>query len=797
SGYGVKTTRRYQLGELLGKVSRHLLLMTATPHAGKQEDFQLFLALLDGDRFEGRFRDGVHSVDPAGLMRRMVKEDLLTMEGKPLFPERRAYTVPYELSPGEQGLYEAVTDYVRHEMNRADRLKEQGDGQRGTTVGFALTILQRRLASSPEAILRSLERRRARLERRRREMRADAARPPRLDADRFLSGVNVDTEIDDRLDDLVSEEREELEDDVADAATASNTRAELDTEIALLAQLEKNAHRVRHSGTDRKWSELRAILCDSDLTHDQAGTLRKIIIFTEHRDTLNYLVARIGELIGDRDAVVSIHGGVRREQRRAAQERFTQDARVRVLVATDAAGEGVNLQRAHLMVNYDLPWNPNRLEQRFGRIHRIGQTEVCHLWNLVASNTREGEVFHRLLEKVEQQRKAYAGKVFDVLGDAFDGQPLRGLLVEAIRYGDRQDVRARLHEIIDARVGEGLDELIAERALHAQVLATADVDATRQQLSDAEARRLQPRDIERFFRTAFGRLGGRIAAREGGRFEITHVPADVRARQIGNRVPVLARYERVTFDRAYTRLHGAVPADLLALGHPLVDTVVDLIVERHHGTLKSGTVLVDRNDPGQTPRLLVAMSQKIVNGHQPPATVSKRFDFVELTPDGKAADPGPAPYLSYEPLADGGTHALAAAVAAPWLIRSPEDLAIDWAVEHSLVEHLTAVEGRVLPRVARTRHHVRERLLSEIALWDHRHADLLEQESAGHKPATRSANAYRRARDLERRLAERLETLDAEARLALCPPIVEGVALVLPLGFVDLHTGRADTSAPR
>ena len=158
-GSELKKTKRYQLGELLGRHARHLLLMTATPHAGREEDFQLFLALLDTDRFEGKYRDGVHAVNTDGLMRRMVKEDLLTFEGKPLFPERRAYTVPYELSAAEQDLYDAVTQYVREEMNRADRLKQQGDAKRGFTVGFALTVLQRRLASSPEAILRSLERR--------------------------------------------------------------------------------------------------------------------------------------------------------------------------------------------------------------------------------------------------------------------------------------------------------------------------------------------------------------------------------------------------------------------------------------------------------------------------------------------------------------------------------------------------------------------------------------------------------------------------------------------------------------
>jgi len=525
-GSELKTTRRYQLGQLLGRVTRHLLLMTATPHAGKQEDFQLFLALLDGDRFEGRFRDSVHTVDPDDLMRRMVKEELLTMEGTPLFPERRAYTVPYELSAAEQELYEAVTQYVRDEMNRADRIREQGDGRRGATVGFALTVLQRRLASSPEAILRSLQRRRGRLVRRRREMTSlggsvgdDRTLQRRLDA---LLGRSDDADgLDDRLDDLAGAEVEDLEESVVDAATAARTIAELDAEIAILADLELVAARVRHAGTDRKWSELRSLLTDNTLTRDTDGNLRKIIVFTEHRDTLNYLVEQIGTLLGRDDAVVAIHGGIRREERRRTQELFMQDRQVRVLVATDAAGEGLNLQRAHLMVNYDLPWNPNKIEQRFGRIHRIGQTEVCHLWNLVAANTREGDVFVLLLAKIEEQRQAYAGKVFDVLGEAFTDQPLRQLLLEAIRYGDQPDVRARLHTVIDATVGAGLDRLIAERALYRAVLAKSDIDELRRALEEARIRRLQPHYVQAFFDAAFTRLGGRITPREAGRYEIS------------------------------------------------------------------------------------------------------------------------------------------------------------------------------------------------------------------------------------------------------------------------------------
>src|SRR5690606_35290240 len=170
---------------------------------------------------------------------------------------------------------------------------------------------------------------------------------------------------------------------------------------------------------------------------------QKLVIFTEHRDTLNYLQSRITTLLGREETVVMIHGGMGREDRMKAQEAFRHDPEVQVLLATDAAGEGINLQRAHLMVNYDLPWNPNRLEQRFGRIHRIGQTEVCHLWNLVADETREGDVYRKLLDKLEQARQSLGGQVFDVLGKLhFEGRPLRELLVEAIRYGEQPEVRA-------------------------------------------------------------------------------------------------------------------------------------------------------------------------------------------------------------------------------------------------------------------------------------------------------------------------------------------------------------------
>jgi SNF2 family DNA or RNA helicase len=440
-GGEIKYTKRYRLGQLLSTLTRHFLLMTATPHNGKEEDFQLFMALLDGDRFEGRFRDGVHTADVSDLMRRMVKENLLKFDATPLFPERIATTVPYKLSDAEARLYKEVTDYVREEFNRAEALEND---KRAGTVGFALTILQRRLASSPEAIYQSLRRRRERLESRLRDLqilhRGGEVAPALAEAVPTLDAEDVED-----LEEAPDNEVEAAEEEILDQATAARSIAELRTEIETLKRLETLAHAIRRTGEDKKWRELANLLSEifapaataketapvdigpQTVPRPTPSPSQKLVLFTEHRDTLNYLESRTTTLLGRRQAVVIIHGGMGREERMNAQESFRHDPEVRVLLATDAAGEGINLQRAHLMVNYDLPWNPNRIEQRFGRVHRIGQTEVCHLWNLVAEETREGDVYRKLLEKLEQARKALGGQVFDVLGRLqFEGRPLGG-----------------------------------------------------------------------------------------------------------------------------------------------------------------------------------------------------------------------------------------------------------------------------------------------------------------------------------------------------------------------------------
>ena len=581
-GGKLEKTKRFQLGEMLGDITRHLLLMTATPHSGKEEDFQLFLTLLDRDRFEGK---STKQRDINGVMRRMVKEDLLTFEGKKLFPERIAETVPYELTALEYDLYEDVTHYVREGMNRAESSAasartplaspspcSSADShpapRRSTGASYAVrsgwNARSRRSSTAPTPTptprstsarprLRRLQRRGDRGDRggtarrshrcadgRGAERRTDRARRPHQDGQagpRHRHRPQVDRTVHDPPRQRAHHRRERV------------------------------AAQVHHLHRAPRHPRLPPA---PDQRH----------------------------CIGKPDAVTAIHGGVRRGERRLITEEFTKNRDVQILLATDAAGEGLNLQAAHLMVNYDLPWNPNRIEQRFGRIHRIGQEEVCRLWNLVASNTREGEVFTRLLEKLDQMRQTYGGKVFDVLGEAFNETPLRNLLLDAIQYGERPDVKAKMHEVIDASVGDGLKDLLDERALASDHLAEADLQALRAAMDEARARRLQPHYIELAFKAAFTRLGGRIVKREQGRYEIANVPAHIRAASKG---PIATKYDRVTFDLARSSAEDLARADLLAPGHPLHDAVMDEAIRQFGGTLNRGTVLVSSTLGGAAP----------------------------------------------------------------------------------------------------------------------------------------------------------------------------------------------------
>ena len=786
-GSKLEKTARFRFAEKLGAHTRHLLLMTATPHNGKEADFQLFFSLLDSDRFYGKFRDGVHKVDTSDLMRRMVKEELVKFDGTPLFPERRAYTVNYTLSTIEAALYEAVTDYVKTEMGKADALK----GARKGSVGFALTALQRRLASSPEAIFQSLKRRRERLENRLREEKLGIRGKQALAE--TLAGVPEDDE------DLTAEEQEGLEETLIDDATAARTVVELEAEIVSLRGLEHQAKAVVASGQDRKWDELSRILQNNPEMRDAAGRQRKLIVFSEHRDTLNYLHGKIAGVLGNPDAIVTIHGGTHRDERRRIQALFRSDPDVRVLVATDAAGEGVNLQIANLMVNYDLPWNPNRLEQRFGRIHRIGQQEVCHLWNLVAKETREGDVYHRLLKKLEVESEALKGRVFDILGEVFEETSLKDLLLEAIRYGDRPDVRARLSQQLDQALDhDHLRTLLNRNALAQETMSAEQLFAVKEEMEKAAARRLQPYFVRAFFVQALDALGGTLHAREAGRCEITHVPHAIRERdrRITGRnrrehEPVLKRYSRICFNREAIQpldKPGVERAVLMHPGHPLMLALSDLLLERYANLLRQGAVLIDPADEGHDPALLFLLTHEIKSGDG--RVLSKRLQFVRVGADGQAVFAGWAPHLDLEPLPEAERPLLTQTLAASWISAGQEARAVALAAATLVPEHYNEVANRRIAQVDKTLAAVHERLSKEIAFWQDRWLKLKEDGEAGKDVRLNLQNVTRTIADLGSRLEGRQKELQAQRHVVNGTPVVLGAALIVPAGLMNRLRGE-------
>lgn len=797
TGGEVKYTKRFQFGRALAERARHFLLMTATPHNGKDEDFQLFLSLLDADRFEGAHREGMRAGNASDLMLRRIKEELYWFDGRPLFPERRAYTVSYPLSPAEADLYTAVTDYVREEMNRVERFV--ADQKKRMSVGFALQALQRRLASSPRAIWRSLKRRRERLEKRLEEEQLRARGLGNLNG----SGTAFETPSDDDLEEMPDEELAEIEEEAMDSASTAETIEELEREIESLSELEDKAFALCQAATDTKWKELASILGRPPVYDEASGRQRKILIFTEPKDTLDYLEEKIATHLGDAEAVKVIHGGVPRQQRRAIVAAFNDDPKVRVLLANDAAGEGVNLQRgAHLMVNYDLPWNPNKLEQRFGRIHRIGQTEVCHLWNLVAGETREGAVYERLLEKLETARAQLGGKVFDVLGEAFEGRKLRELLFEAVQYGEREDVRRKLFESVDGAVDTShLNDLTRRARLAEETMDAESVEALRHEMERAKARRLQPHFIKAFFMEAFSRAGGHIEEREADRYEILRVPAAVRLHDhlTGAGDPVLERYERVTFEKDRMRGEsGESQAALIAPGHALLDALIDMVRERLDAACQRGAMLVYDAAPFEQPRLL-AMIEHEVRDAVPradgrPRTISEEMQFVYIDSAGRTSDAGAAPYLDMRAPTDREQEKIKKLLEADWLSGDLLEKVRRFAGDTLAADHLDRVRKRRLAHIDKVEEQVKLRLQKDIAYWSRRAAHYALEIKAGKDKTLAKRQAEERAQRSSDRLELRLAALRREREISTGAPEVRGGALVVPAQLVaneeDMRSSR-------
>ena len=608
----------------------------------------------------------------------------------------------------------------------------------------------------------------------------------------------MDEEDLERLDDAYAtyEDIDEAEREVFNRATAARTVAELEAEIASLAQLQSLADKLRSSGEDKKWQEV-AELLNQEMFNDSSN--RKLIIFTEHRDTLHWLYKKVTDLVGSKFPVRMIHGGVTTDDRRKIQEDFQNDPRVRILLANDAASEGINLHRANLMVNYDLPWNPNRIEQRFGRIHRIGQTEVCHLWNLIAKDTREGDVYETLLDKLDQARQTLGGQVFDVLGKLqFGGKSLKDLMIEAVKYGEKPEIKARLtKQVSDAVDTNRIRELLNKESLTQDSMDTELVYRIREDMERAQARRLQPHYIRQFFVEALRALGGYIPQREPQRYYIKRVPEQIRhhsLRRLGKPLP--ESYERIAFEKDASRIGDYMNAEFIAPGHPLLDAAVQLTLDTYGKQLQQGAVLVDENDPGNRTRLLLYLDHTILDGSKTssgePSIASRRMQYVELDETRQFFDKEYAPYLDYRPLDPEKKEPSAEDILnrseCAWIGigEDVEHLAIVHAVENIAPNHMKEVRQRRLEFLTKTETAVRDRLQKEIAHWKRRAVELQGDERMGKRNARlNSDQARRRAEDAKDRLDRRLEELEQAKNLSSETPKALGAALIVPMGLLS------------
>jgi len=593
---GDKKTLAYQLGEKLSEMTDHFLLMTATPHKGDPANFCLFLSLLDRDVY-GNIKSLQEAMrrNEAPFYLRRTKEalvsfpDPVTGHVHKLFTKRDVNTVEFELDGDEFDFYEDLTRYVEDQSIRA----ASEDSARGRAIGFTMAMLQRRMASTIYAVRRSLERMRDK-------------RQKILDDPEAYRKQQIDKKIPDDFDELPEDEQEEIIAQLEDVVASVDPVA-LKVEIASLNKLIDQARGLEKREIETKLVRLKSVLNEKGFFADRN---KKLLIFTEHKDSLDFLVGDgkdgrpLGKLREWGLTVTQIHGGMKIGDRDTPGSRIYSEREFRetaqVLVATEAAGEGINLQFCSQMINYDIPWNPVRLEQRVGRIHRYGQEHNCIIFNFVARNTREGRVLQKLLERLREIRTELGtDQVFDVVGEIFPANLLDKL------FRDLYARKTNEHAITD-RIVEAMDPTrfrqITESALEGLAKRELNLLAIVGKSVEARERRLVPEAIENFFVEAAPETG--VHPQEAGKdshvYRIGKLPRTLiqRGNQLEHRFGKLGRdYGRVAFDKDYLKKDPTL--EWVTPGHPLFEVVRDEALDRVHDDLKKGAVFFDiqRNAP--------------------------------------------------------------------------------------------------------------------------------------------------------------------------------------------------------
>jgi len=758
-----KKTLAYQLGESLSQMTDHYLLMTATPHKGDPANFCLFLELLDKDVY-----GDIKSLEEAMLRHeapfylRRIKEALVTFpdpdtgQVRMLFTKRKVQTSEFQIDADEWDFYDALTRYVEDQSIKA----AADDSARGRALGFTMAMLQRRFASSLYAVRRSLERMKEKRER----ILADPE---------GYRQEQINRKLPEDFEDLPEEEQQEIISQLEDVV-ASVDPAALREEILQLGKLIEQAKELEKREIESKLVKLKEVLTDQGIFKDSK---MKLLIFTEHKDTLDFLVARLRDW---KLEVTQIHGGMKIGDRDTpgtriyAEREFKEECQV--LVATEAAGEGINLQFCWFMINYDIPWNPVRLEQRMGRIHRYGQEKDCLIFNFVTTNTREGRVLQKLFERMQKieddldpQR---TGKIFNVLGDVFPANMLERMLRDMYAHNLTEDViKNRIIHDIDTNRFKQITNSTLEGLAKKELNLSAIVGKS----AEAKERRLVPEVIEDFFTSAAPHAGihPKEIAKDKHVYRVGRIPRNLWqiGEQLEPRCGKLGKeYKQIVFDKQLLTTDPTF--EWVTPGHPLFECVREDITERVQHDLKQGSVFYDLHQ--QNPYRLDVFSASIRDGRG--NALHEKLFVVETDMTGIMSIRQPTIFLDLSPAE--GTHEI------------PDDTALPKrdAVENTLIQKalnplLDEVRMQREKETEIISRHMEISLNELINRQNLRMAELLEAQQNGDTSQPLAANIKTtedRLFELSGRLERRREELQQERNCTITDIRHHGRAWVLP-----------------
>jgi superfamily II DNA or RNA helicase len=644
SAYGKRTEKKtlaYKLGEDPSEMTDHYLLMTATPHKGDPENFSFFLRLLDRDVYaDVKSLERAMEEREAPFYLRRVKEALVTFpdpdtgEAMSLFTRRTVRTIPFEIDDEELDFYDRLTRYVEDQSIKAS----QDDTARGRALGFTMAMLQRRFASSVYAVRRTLE-------------RMKAKREKILEDPEAYRQEQITRRMPDDFDELPEDEQEKILADL-EGLVASVDPDDLREEILELGKLVTQALELEKREVETKLRKLKDLITEEGIFTDPK---MKLLVFTEHKDTLDYLAAdgRDGRPLGKLREwglnITQIHGSMKIGDRDTpgtriyAEREFKEDCQV--LVATEAAGEGINLQFCWYMLNYDIPWNPNRLEQRMGRIHRYGQEKDCLITNFVSTNTREGRVLEKLFERIEKIEEDLdpkrTGKVFNVLGDVLPANQLERMLREM--YNQNLTDKAIMDRIV-ADVNTERLQRITESTLEGLAKRELNLSAIVGKSEEAKERRLVPEVIEGFFvaSSPLAGLSPKPERNEEHIYRLGRLPKLLMP--FGERLePKFGRlgkeYRRIVFDKEH--LPKDPTLEWITPGHPLFECVRALVQDQAQSDLERGAVFYDLNR--KEPSKLDVFSAEVRDGLG--QVLHKRLLVTQTALDGRISIRQPTIFL--------------------------------------------------------------------------------------------------------------------------------------------------------